>query len=70
MNNEDPNDNIDYDYGIISIKPQNVDSELPMDPITMMRNALGVEYGGSGTKLDFTKYNESVKFWTEHIIIK
>ena len=41
-----------------------------MDPITMMRNALGVEYGGSGTKLDFTKYNESVKYWTEHIIIK
>ena len=29
-------------WGIISIKPQMVDYELPMNPITMMRNALGV----------------------------
>ena len=70
MNNTDPNSEIDYDYGIISVKPQNVDYELPMDPITMMRNALGVEFGGSGIKLDFDKYNESVKFWTEHVLIK
>lgn len=29
-----------------------VDFELPMDPITMMRNALGISEGGSGEKLD------------------
>jgi len=34
-----------------------------MDPITMMRNALGKEEGGSGVPLDKTKYMESVKFW-------
>lgn len=70
MNNIDPNEQIDYEYGIISVKPQNVDYELPMDPITMMRNALGKEYGGSGVELDKNKYTESVKFWSEHIIIK
>jgi len=29
-----------------------IDSEIPMDPITIMRNALGKEEGGSGVKLD------------------
>jgi hypothetical protein len=27
--------------GLISIKAQTVDYEIPMNPITMMRNALG-----------------------------
>ena len=62
MGNKDPNADIDYDYGIVSIKPQDCDYELPMDPITVMRNALGKEYGGSGTKLENDKYNASVKF--------
>ena len=29
-----------------------VDFEILMDPITIMRNALGVEEGGSGVKMD------------------
>ena len=70
MENTDINAEIDYDYGIISIKPQDCDYELPMDPITMMRNALGTEYGGSGQKLEKEKYMESVKFWSEHISIE
>ncbi len=70
MNNEDPNKEIDYDYGIISVKPQDVDYELPMDPITMMRNSLGVEHGGSGVGLDRGKYMESVAFWNENILLK
>lgn len=40
-----------------------------MDPITMMRNALGAEEGGSGVKLDKEKYNESVEFWKENATI-
>jgi hypothetical protein len=70
MNNEDPNVDVDYDYGIISIKPQNVENELPMDPITMMRNALGKEEGGSGVPLDKNKYMESVNFWSKNALIK
>ena len=30
MGTEDPNAEIDYDYGIISVKRQDVDYELPM----------------------------------------
>lgn len=67
---ENPNINIDYDYGIISIKPQDIDKELPMDPITMMRNALGMEHGGSGIPLDKDKYLESVKYWEKNVVIK
>ena len=40
---EDPNKDIGYDYGIVSIKPTDFDSETPMQPITMLRNALGKE---------------------------
>lgn len=38
-------------WGIISIKPQTHPHELPMNPITAMRNALGAEYGGSGREV-------------------
>ena len=60
MKNVDPNKDIDYDWGIVSVKPQMINSEIPMDPITMMRNALGKEYGGSGVPLIEEKYKESV----------
>ena len=69
MKKENPNINIDYDYGIISIKPQDLDSELPMDPITCMRNALGKEHGGSGLELNKEKYMESVRYWEKNVII-
>ena len=41
-----------------------------MSPITMMRNALGIEEGGSGVPLDREKYAESVEFWTNNAMIK
>lgn len=37
-----------------------------MDPITMMRNALGMEHGGSGVELDKIKYLESVEYWSKY----
>ena len=43
----------EYEWACVSIKPQNVDYELPMEPITMWRNALGVGFGGSGVPLNF-----------------
>ena len=70
MGGVDKNIDVEYDYGIISIKAQDVDHELPMNPITAMRNSLGKEYGGSGVPLDFEKYKESVAFWQEHAILK
>ena len=56
--------------GIISVKGQLCDYELPMQPITVMRNALGKEHGGSGVPLDREKYMESVRFWKDHVSIK
>ena len=60
----------EYDYGIISIKPQDEDFEVPMNPITMMRNALGTEEGGSGVSLNKEKYMQSVAYWDMHAMIK
>jgi len=70
MKTENININIDYHYGIISIKPQDIDTELPMDPITMLRNALGTEFGGSGIPLDKEKYLESVRYWENNVAIE
>jgi hypothetical protein len=60
----------DAPWGIICVKGQSCNYETPMQPITMMRNALGREEGGSGVPLDRSKYNESVKFWNEHCSLK
>lgn len=57
-------------WGIISVKGQLTDFELPMQPITMMRNALGKEFGGSGVPMEIDKYLESVKFWSENVSLK
>lgn len=64
------NENSEYDYGIISVKAQNVTYELPMQPITAMRNALGKDQGGSGVPFDPVKYNASVAFWEKHASVK
>ena len=70
MNQTDINAEIDYDYAIICVKPQDQNYECPMNPITMMRNALGKEHGGSGVPLDNNEYKKSVEFWTIHAEIK
>ena len=57
----------DVPWGIISIKAQEEDYETPMQPITMMRNALGREEGGSGVSLDKKKYDESVEYWKDRV---
>jgi len=52
----------DADFGIVAILGQMSNEEEPMPPITAMRNALGVEEGGSGVKLDREAYMKSVDF--------
>lgn len=56
-------------WGIVSIKAQDVDYELPMNPITVMRNALGKEHGGSGVPLDREAYMESVDYWEDNVVV-
>ena len=46
------------------------DSELPMQPITVMRNALGKDQGGSGVAIDPEAYMASVKYWSAHAPIQ
>ena len=71
MKNEEAMDkDDDTPWGIISIKAQDVCHELPMQPITMMRNALGKSEGGSGVALDREKYSTSVAYWKQHCIVK
>lgn len=56
-------------WGIVSIKAQDVDSELPMNPITVMRNSLGKDHGGSGVPLDRDAYMESVNYWKDNVVV-
>jgi len=41
-----------------------------MIPVTMMRNALGMEEGGNGQPLDKEEYQKSVDFWSKRAIVK
>jgi len=54
---------IDADWGIVGCIYTAEPDEVPMAPITMMRNALGVEEGGSGVPLDREAYQRAVAFW-------
>jgi Protein of unknown function (DUF3228) len=54
---------IDADWGVVGCLYTMTPEETPMAPITMMRNALGVEEGGSGVSLDREAYLRSVGFW-------
>lgn len=56
-------------WAIISIKAQDEEGETPMQPITMLRNALGREEGGSGVPIDREKYAASVAYWDGHATI-
>ena len=60
----------DAEWGVVAILGQMHSSEEPMKPITMMRNSLGKEEGGSGVPLDREAYKKSVEFWGENITVK
>ena len=57
---------IDADWGVVGCLANATPEEIPMAPITMMRNALGVEEGGSGVPLDREAYRRSVEYWERH----
>eukprot|EP01134_Creolimax_fragrantissima_P007485 CFRG7485T1 len=65
-----PGYDISAPWGIISVKGQNKDYELPMQPITMLRNSLGKAEGGSGVPIVRGEYNKSVAFWRDHVSLK
>jgi hypothetical protein len=57
---------IDADWGIVGCMYTSEPAEIPMAPITMMRNALGLDEGGSGAPIDREAYAKSVAFWERH----
>ncbi len=57
---------IEADWGVVGCLYTMTPDEIPMVPITMMRNALGVAEGGSGVPLDRKAYRTSVEFWEAH----
>ncbi len=57
---------IDADWGVVGCMYTSEPAEIPMAPITMLRNALGVDEGGSGVAIDRDAYQRSVAFWRAH----
>jgi hypothetical protein len=57
---------IDAEWGVVGCLYTAEPVETPLAPITMMRNALGVDEGGSGVPLDRQAYRRSVEFWRSH----
>ncbi len=57
---------IETDWGVVGCLYTMDPEEIPMAPITMMRNALGVHEGGSGVALDPESYRRSAAFWDVH----
>jgi hypothetical protein len=57
---------IDADWGVVGCLATATPEEIPMAPITMLRNALGVAEGGSGVPIDRAAYARSVAFWSAH----
>ena len=57
---------ITAEWGVVGCLYTAEPEEIPMAPITMMRNALGVDQGGSGVPLDREAYLASVAFWDTH----
>ena len=59
-------DEIDADWAVVGCLATMTPEETPLNPITMMRNALGVEEGGSGVAIDRETYMKAVEFWENH----
>jgi len=60
----------DTDYGIVTILAQMESEVNPIPPVTIMRNALGMEQGGSGVPIDPEAYSKSVEFWSQNAIVR
>jgi len=61
---------LEADWGIVAILAHDNEEPEPMSPITIMRNALGIKYGGNGQPIDEIKYEKSVEFWKFNANIK
>jgi hypothetical protein len=58
------------DYGVVAIQATMEPNADPLPPITSIRNALGMEEGGNGEKLDKELYKKSIEFWDKYLLMK
>jgi hypothetical protein len=57
---------IEAQWGVVGCMYTSEPAEIPMAPITMLRNALGVAEGGSGVPLEREAYRRAVEYWNTH----
>lgn len=57
---------IEADWGVVGCLYTMAPEEIPMAPITTLRNALGVAEGGSGVPVNHEACRQSVAFWDMH----
>ena len=60
----------DCEYGIVALQALDESVVEPMTPYTMVRNALGIKWGGNGEDINEDYLREAAKYWNEHAIIK
>lgn len=60
---------IDASWGIVTVKGLQRPQSLPIDPITAMRNRVGIDWGGSGAEISTADYSTCVDFWEQNIRI-
>jgi hypothetical protein len=60
----------DCEYGIVSMQALNEVVVEPMTPYTMVRNALGIKWGGNGEDINEDYLRTAAEYWNTHAIIK
>ena len=55
-------------WGVVAILASD-GKDQPMAPETILRNALGPAFGGSGRELNRNAYMASVEFWESHALV-
>ncbi len=58
------------EWGIVAILSAPTPEEAPLNPMTILRNSLGISEGGSGVPLDHAKYKKSVEYWSQWATVR
>ena len=61
---------INADYGIVTAQAEPIMGISPMTPETIVRNAMGPEFGGNGTAFDREYHDIAVRFWSDWAIVR
>jgi len=67
--NDDAAPPVGEKYDIICVNAEASELDAPMTPDTIVRNHLGVEFGGNGERLDKDKFMESVEYWDRYAMV-